>query len=84
MLEYLIETFGLSTVWSSVKEANTNLVSQFQAVLTQLLFTDQKTWESTKPIFTDLINKLSQGGPSVDEAVNEVIIKINRLLAGSI
>ncbi len=71
-----MNSFGLNQVWSTIQTAGTNLVSQFQAVLTQLLFAGQTAWNNAKPIFaqlvSDLKNHVGDAVPLVQNAVGQL------------
>jgi hypothetical protein len=80
VFDYLIEIFGLNKIWEKIQQANSKMLSQFQALLTQLLFAEEKTWEESKPYFEELVIKIAEGS-DIDAALTLVIKKINNLLA---
>ena len=72
----MVNSFGLGQVWSTIQQAGSNLLGQFQAVLTQLFFAGTQAWNAAKPIFSQLVSDLTthvgNGVPYIQQAVAQL------------
>ncbi len=84
VLEGIVDSFGLSSVWNEIQRADSNMIAQFKSVLTQLLFVDPKLWEATKPVFKEFINRVGVESSKIDEALALLISQINKILGGAL
>ncbi len=78
-----MNSFGLGQVWSTIQQAGTNLVAQFQAALTQLLFAGKEAINNAKPIFAQLIQDLKSHTGDAVSIVNQAISQLNQVLSQS-
>ncbi len=79
----MLNSFGLNQVWSTIQQAGSNLVGQFQAVLTQLLFAGQQAWNNAKPIFSQLVSDLTNHVGDAVPLVQNAVAQLTQVLAGS-
>ncbi len=84
VVDFLLNSFGLGQVWNQVQQAGAGLVSQFQAVLTQLLFAGQQVINNAKPIFAQLVSDLTNHVGDAVPLVQNAVAQLNQVLSGSI
>jgi nucleoside diphosphate kinase len=80
VVDFLLNQFGLANVWSNVQQAGSNLVGQFQATLTQLLFAGQQAWNNAKPIFSQLVSDLTNHVGDASSIVAGAVGQLNQVL----
>ena len=78
-----MNSFGLNQVWSTIQQAGANLVGQFQAVLTQLLFAGQQAWNNAKPIFSQLVSDLTNHASDAVPLVTNAVSQLTQVLSGA-
>ena len=73
----------MGQVWSTIQQAGANLVGQFQAALTQLLFAGQQAWAAAGGIFNQLVADLTNHAGDAVPLVTQAIASLNQVLSGA-
>ena len=81
VVDFLLNSFGLNQVWSTIQQAGSNLFAQFQAALTQLLFAGQQAWNNAKPIFSQLVADLTNHTGDAVTIVASAVAQLNQVLS---
>jgi len=78
--DFVINTFGLSDVWSLIQDAGTNVVANFLSLLTQIVFRGQETINQAKPIIAELVTELRDRTVSARQAIFTAISELTAIL----
>jgi hypothetical protein len=78
--DFVINTFGLSDVWSLIQDAGSNVVANFLSLLTQIVFRGQETINQAKPIIAELVKELRDRTVSARQAIFTAISELTAIL----
>jgi len=83
ILDFILNAFNLSGVWDTIAALGTQVVAQFTAIASQLLFAGQQVWNNAKPIFSQLVSDLTNHGSDAVTIVAQAIAQLNQVIAGA-
>jgi len=79
--DFIVNTFGLQSVWSEIQSVGQNLLAQFQAILTQLLFAGQEKWQQAQQIFNQLVSDLTNHTSNASTIVAQAVQQLSQILS---
>ena len=80
ILDFILNAFNLGSVWSTIQDLGSSVVSQFLAVGSQLLFAGQQVWNQAQPIFNQLVSDLTNHVGDAVTIVAQAIAGLNQVL----
>ena len=80
LLDVIINTFNLQSVWDEIQTLGSNLVGQFSAILTQLLFAGQNVWAQAQTVFNTLVFDLTNHIGDASTIVAQAIQSLTQIL----
>jgi len=81
LVDFFVNTFGLSSVWAEIQTLGSSLVAQFQNILTQLLFAGQEKWQQAQQLFNTLVYDLTNHIGDASTIVAQTVQALNQLLS---
>jgi len=79
--DFIVNTFGLQSVWGEIETLGQNLLGQFQSILTQLLFAGQEKWQQAQQIFNTLVYDLTNHIGNASTIVTDAIQQLAQILS---
>ena len=83
ILDFILNAFNLSGVWDTISALGTQVVAQFTAIASQLLFAGQQVWAQATPIFNQLVSDLTNHVGSATTIVAQAIASLNQVIGGA-
>jgi len=81
--DFVVNAFGLGSIWSTLQEAGSTLVGKFTEILSQLLFAGQQAWANARPILSQLTSDLTNHVGSTSTILSNAVSQLSAVLAGS-
>lgn len=81
LVDFVVNTFGLQSVWDEINTLGASLVAQFQNILTQLLFAGQEKWQQAQQLFNTLVYDLTNHIGDASTIVAQTVQALNQLLS---
>ena len=78
--DFIVNTFGLQSVWAEIQTLGSNLTAQFQTILTQLLFAGQDKWTQAQTLFNTLVFDLTNHIGDASTIVTQTVQALSALL----
>ena len=78
--DFIVNTFGLQSVWAEIQTLGSNLTAQFQTILTQLLFAGQDKWTQAQALFNTLVFDLTNHIGDASTIVAQTVQALSALL----
>lgn len=83
IFDFVINTFGLGSVWEQIQAVGTSAVAKLINELTQVVLSGQATIEKARPIIQNLIEELKNHTVSSTQAVFQAISDLAAIVAGN-
>lgn len=83
IFDFVINTFGLGSVWEQIQAVGTSAVAKLINELTQVVLSGQATIENARPIIQNLIEELKNHTVSSTQAVFQAISDLAAIVAGN-
>ena len=83
VFDFVINTFGLSEVWSQIQDLGAITVAKLVNVLTQILFRGTTAIGKAKDIISILVKELTNHTVGTSQAVFQAISDLTAILAGN-
>lgn len=81
LLDYIITTFGLGSVWTTIQSLGSQVVIQFTNIAAQLLFAGQQIWTLAQDILNQLKDDLLNHAGDTVILVADAIAQLNQILS---
>ncbi|RNA12279.1 mate recognition motif repeat [Brachionus plicatilis] len=81
LLDYIISTFGLGGVWTTIQSLGSQVVIQFTNISAQLLFAGQQIWSLAQDVFNKLKEDLLNHAEDSVVIVADAIAQLNQILS---
>jgi hypothetical protein len=83
ILDFILNAFNLSGVWDTISALGSQVVAQFTAIASQLLFAGTQVWNNAKPIFSQLVSDLTNHAGDAVTIVAQAIASLNQVIGGA-